>query len=98
MRAVDQHPGSSRWQTLLDGQLRERMKSLQFLAVRDTAAGRAAALSGGRINQNLLTYCAPALASSRSRSTASRLNDAGFWRGGNFLNASIWPATTACIP
>ena len=36
--------------------------------------------------------------SSSVRSTASRLNEAGFWRGGNCLNPSICCATTACIP
>jgi len=41
--------------------------------------------------------CPPPLASSSVRSTASRLNEAGFWRGGNFLNPSICCATTACI-
>jgi hypothetical protein len=41
----------------------------------------------------------PALprASSNLRNSASRLNDAGFWRGGNDLNSSISPATIACI-
>src|SRR5208282_5095419 len=29
--------------------------------------------------------------------TASRLNDAGFWRGGNLMKLSICAATTACI-
>jgi hypothetical protein len=37
-------------------------------------------------------------ASSSCRSTTSRLNAAGFWRGGNCLNASICWATSACIP
>src|SRR5512137_2908579 len=32
-------------------------------------------------------------ASSRDARTASRLKEAGFWRGGNFLKLSIWPAT-----
>jgi len=30
-------------------------------------------------------------------STASRLNEAGFWRGGNLTKSSICPAMTACI-
>jgi hypothetical protein len=29
--------------------------------------------------------------------TASRLNDAGFWRGGNLMKFSICAATTACM-
>ena len=36
-------------------------------------------------------------ASSSVRITASRLNEAGFCRGGNFLKLSIWPATYPCI-
>ena len=31
------------------------------------------------------------------RSTSSRLNDAGFCRGGNLTKSSISDATTACI-
>ena len=31
------------------------------------------------------------------RITASRLNEAGFWRGGNFAKSSICAATSACI-
>jgi hypothetical protein len=38
------------------------------------------------------------VASSSCRITASRLNEAGFWRGGNFTNASICPATIPCMP
>ena len=38
------------------------------------------------------------VASSSCRFTASRLNEAGFWRGGNFTNASICPATIPCMP
>ena len=36
-------------------------------------------------------------ASCRVLRTASRLNEAGFWRGGNAANASICLATMACI-
>jgi len=40
----------------------------------------------------------PLPASSSCRSTASRLNAAGFWRGGNRTNPSISPVTSACMP
>ena len=42
-------------------------------------------------------WFAPPPASSSVRRTASRLNEPGFWRGGNFLKFSICWATTACI-
>jgi hypothetical protein len=43
-------------------------------------------------------WLAPLWASCSFLKTASRLNEAGFWRGGNFMNAAIWWDTNACIP
>jgi hypothetical protein len=42
-------------------------------------------------------WFAPPPASSSVLITASKLNEAGFWRGGNFLKFSICAATMACI-
>ena len=51
----------------------------------------------GSIDETTGQWVAPPLASSSVRSTASRLNEAGFWRGGYFLKFAICWATIACI-
>jgi len=61
------------------------------------ATGHQDAAPSGRPMGRAGQWLRPLPASSRSRITASRLNEAGFCRGGNFTKFSIWLATTACI-
>ena len=61
------------------------------------ACSRAGALSFLIDENRLGQWFALLFASSRVRNTASKLNEAGFWRGGNFTKFSIWLATSPCI-
>ena len=80
-------PGSKRWISRRERPDRAKQRT--------PAWGRTqAGVSSGVARRQWLAL---PLASSSDRRTASRLNEAGFWRGGNFLKVSIWPATNPCI-